>query len=42
MLNSKKMETMKRLQEEFKDLNRRPMQNLGVTVGLINFILYFK
>ncbi len=36
MLSSKKLETMKRLQEEFKDLNRRPIPGLGITVGLFD------
>ena len=36
MLSSKKMETMKRLQEEYKDLNRRPMPGFGITVGLFD------
>ena len=36
MYNPQKMEAMKRLQEEYKELNRRPMQNFGITVGLFD------
>ena len=36
MYNPQKMEAMKRLQEEFKGLNRNPMQNFGITVGLFD------
>ena len=34
MLTPQKLEAMKRLQEEYKDLSRRPMVNFGITVGL--------
>ena len=36
MYNPQKMEALKRLQEEFKDISRRPMQNFGITVGLFD------
>ena len=34
MLNPKKLEAMKRIQGELKDLTRNPMINFGITVGL--------
>ena len=34
MLTPQKLEAMRRIQEEYKDLNRRPMVNFGITVGL--------
>ena len=36
MLSPEKIQAMKRLQEEFKELNRRPMSNFGITVGLFD------
>ena len=34
MLTQAKIDAMKRLQEEYKDLNRNPFTNFGITVGL--------
>ena len=31
-----KIDAMKRLQEEYKDLSRRPLINMGITIGLEN------
>ena len=36
MLSSQKLEAMKRLNEEYKDLSRNPLVNFGITVGLFN------
>ena len=36
MINPKKLEAMKRIQEEFKDLNANPIVGFGITVGLEN------
>ena len=35
-MNPKQIQAIKRIQEEYKDLYRRPMPNLGITVGLVN------
>ena len=34
MVTPQKLEAMKRLKEEFKDLSRNPLTNFGITVGL--------
>ena len=34
--SEKKLRAIKILNEEFKDLGKSPMSNIGVTVGLIN------
>ena len=34
MLTPEKINAMKRIREEFKDLNNNPISNIGVTVGL--------
>ena len=36
MISMKKIEAIKRIKEEFKDLSSNPNQNIGVTVGLVN------
>ena len=36
MLDSQKIAAMRIIKEEFKELNRNPMPNLGITVGLID------
>ena len=36
MLNPKKLEAMKRIQAEFKELTRNPLINFGITVGLFD------
>ena len=36
MLTQEKIDAMKRIKEEFKDLNNNPISNIGVTVGLPN------
>ena len=36
MTSYQKLEAMKRLKEEFKDLSRNPPVNFGITVGLYN------
>ena len=36
MLNPKKLEAMKRIQGELKELTRNPMINFGITVGLFD------
>ena len=33
-LSLEKINAMKRIREEFKDLNNNPISNIGVTVGL--------
>ena len=35
-MNSQKLNAMKKITEEFKILNLRPLVNLGITVGLFN------
>ena len=36
MISMKKIEAIKRIKEEFKDLSTNPNPNIGVTVGLVN------
>ena len=36
MLSQAKLNAMKIIREEFKQLNRKPLQNLGITVGLFD------
>ena len=36
MLTQAKINAMKIIREEFKQLNRKPLSNLGITVGLFN------
>ena len=36
MLTQEKIIAMKRLKEEYKQLNNNPIANIGVTVGLVN------
>ena len=36
MLTQEKIDAMKRIKEEFRDLNNNPISNIGVTVGLPN------
>ena len=36
MIDQQKLEAIKRINEEFKQLNRSPLVNLGITVGLFN------
>ena len=36
MITPQKLEAMKRLKEELKDLSRNPLTNFGITVGLFN------
>ena len=36
MLTQEKIDAMKRIKEEFRDLNNHPISNIGVTVGLPN------
>ena len=36
MLTQEKIDAMKRIKEEFRDLNNNPIYNIGVTVGLPN------
>ena len=35
-ISETKLNAMKRLQEEYKELTRRPMQNFGITIGLVD------
>ena len=36
MLNMNKIKAMKKIKEEFKDINSNPISNIGVTIGLPN------
>ena len=36
MLNMEKIKAMKKIKEEYKDLNSNPIANIGGTIGLVN------